>query len=672
VTPPARLASHRPILGVRGRSGGALALVAAPLALGLGCAEPEPPWYTQLVADSPCYRVNLADGLDEADPAELYDLFACLNHHGHLRALEPTVEALSTPSRDGRSAALELARAGNALGRADVDLMELGQGLLGAVELPAHATTQAQDIALELVYGRTAIAVRREDFDLRSADHLTRGAIVPLRPALPELAGSLLDDHDTRALAGDLLVDPETHRWIRTVASWASATDPRIARPLDDLLPDLGRAIVATRSPGNDRWPSASGDSLRDVLDAATRRRARGDLLDVTAPQVAAMLGDRRVRRELPAELARLQRAGHLGQAIAQLTWLTQINVDGDLVGPGQDSALHALLRLMYATNRPMQCRVDIWFTVIDVDLGNLAVGLLRVLADQDPDDVQSAAGLFGRLLGYGLGDGVLQSIADAGTCPVLTTRVVRDLSSLDRLSEPSARDLTHTLVGLLRTLKYGDRDNVPEVVDLISEAWLHGVTPPLEEVLRDLGESRAWTHLTALVPVMDRPEAYGVSAGDEPAKTLSDLLELSAWLAEPVDGRTGWQRLRPLIVPMTRHDGTFDALHRTAGVLGDRGSALSHAHDLLPMIVQADPELRLLTQLAPLVSDPDIAEPLLRVAELPPLTDALLAVEPAGDHPDVPLAFAAHLIRSGTVDDLFRILKLIVDDLRQADLGGR
>lgn len=635
------------------------------------CAEPEPPWYKSLQADSPCYRVNLADGLDETDTTEVQDLFACLNHHQHLQSLEPTARSLEQPSPDQVPAAIELARAVNALPTADLDPFEAVDGLLGMVDLPEQATVLAQDITLELIYGQTAFAVRNSTFDLNDGNALQGGVLAPIVPVVPPVAMALHDDPAATQLAGELLVDPETHRWIRTVAAWAASEDPRVHGPLDELLPELGRTITATQSPSNDRWTRASGDSLRDLTDVATRRRARGDLLEVTAPELRSMLADRTVQRELPRALVDLQADGHLGQAVAQLGWLGQIDVNGGRLDPDEDSALTSLIRLLYASNRPMRCRIDIWVTVLDVDLGNLAVSLLRVLADQDPDNVQDAAGLFGRLLGYGLSDGVLRSIADSGSCPTLTQQVVTDLTSLDRLSEPSARDLTHTLIGLLRVLRYGEQDHVPEVVTVLSESWLHGLLPPLEELLRDIGDARAVAHATELVPVMDRPDRFGIRAGDEPATTLSDLLDLLTWLVEPDaehGSDTGWQRLRPLILPATHHDGTWRAVHTASSVLGDRNSALARLHELLPPLVEADSELQILQQLGPLLSEPAISAPILRLAGTEPVVASLLATHPQGDHDRVPLAFAAHLIRSGTLDDLLRLIKLVVDDLRTLD----
>lgn len=653
--------SHRPASPASVLSG-----VLCVLALGASCGEPEPPWYQSLQPDSPCYRVNLADGLDESDTVELRDLFSCLNHHGHLQALVPTVDALEEPASSGDPAGIELARTVNALSGADLDLMELLQGSLGLVDLPPHAATHGQDVVLELIYAEHHVTVRRKDYDLTDPDNLGGGAVAPLRPVVPVVTSALQQNPDTTDLLADLLIDPETHRWVRTVASWAEASDPSVREPLRGLLPELGRAIVATRSPENDRWSGATGDSLRDLVDAASRRRARGDLIEVVSPSVDPMLNDRIVRENLPVELVALHSEGHLEHAARQLTFLTQVDADGWPLTAGQDSALLSLVRLIHDTNKPMRCGVTVFGTRFDFDLGNLAVFLLRVLADQDPDDVQSAANLVGSVLGSGIGGGVLNAIADTGVCDALTPQVALDLQALDRLGQPQARSLTHTLIRLLRVLRYGEADQVQNVVDLLAHAWDHGVVPPLEEVVRDIGPSPVFTHAANLVPVMNRPADFGVTAGDDPAKTLSDLLALSRWLVQRDQGRTGWQRLQPLLLPATTYDETWEAIHAVAPVLGNRTSALATAHELLPPLVQADPELRLMQQLSPVLGDPSIIEPALRLANTTPVIDELLATAPSSEHPEVPLAFGAHLIRSGTLDDLFRLIRTITDDLRE------
>ncbi len=631
-----------------------------------GCAPAEPPWYRGLAPDSPCYRVDLADGLDETSTVEVRDTFACLDHHGHLAALRPTVDALEAHApASGVPAGVELARSLNALPRAGVDVVTLLESGLSLVQGDPEAGTHAQDLLLELAYGTRATLVRREDFDLTDPARLEAGPLAAAAPAVPGVARAVLDDDlaATDQLA-DVLEDPSTHRWLRTIDGWVTTPDPRVEAPVDRLLPGLGGLVLAARSPGNDRWAGASGDSLRDLVDVATA--GTPDLVDRSAPALARVLDDPVVQEALPDLLVDLHRAGHLQVTAAQATWLAQVDVEGGRLDPGEDSALTALLRLLASTNRPLRCELDVVVTTLDVDLGNLAVALLEILADQDPDAVQGAAALLGEVLGYG-GDQVLEALATTGACPAFTPQVARDLRSLDRLSEPQARGLTHTLIGLVRVLRDGRENHVVDLVDTVEVAWDHGAVPPLEEVLRDTGEARVIEDLVALVPVMDDPLRYGVTARGAPAATLSDLLRQARWLVavDPEDGRTGWARIEPLLAPALSEDGTFRALGRAAEVMAAPGSALGRAQDLLPPLLDADPDLALLTALAPALRDRQVVAPALRLAETPGVTDAVLAARPAGaDQTEVPLAFAGRLIRTGALDDLLATVRLVLRGL--------
>lgn len=633
-----------------------------PLLLLSGCAPEAPRWYEQLEPDGPCYRVDLADGLDESRTDEVQDLFGCLNAHDHFASMVPVSHTLEGPTPAGDLGAIALARAVNALPGADVDLLALAGGIVAALDADPQAATHAQDIGLELIYGRNHSTVRRQGFDLRDPEALGSGALVPLAPVVPTLSRALLDDDlEALTLAGDIVEDPETHRWIHTVSAWSASEHPVVQGPVDALVPALGEAIVDARSPSNDRWRGASGDSLRDLVEVAMD----ADLVEAISPELNRVLGDARVRRQLPDLLVALQAQGHLQVTPAQATWMAEINVDGDLLDAREDSALTALVRLLHDTNRPMRCTLDIWITTLDVDFGNLAVALLRVFADQDPDDVQSTASLFGDLLGYGISDGVLRTIADSGTCPALTQQVVTDLGALDRLGDPQARGLTHTLIGLLRVLKQGDGDRVEELVQIVADAWDGGAVPPLEEVLRDIGEGELGANLVDLVAVMDRPERFGITTPVGDAADLEDLLALTRWLVDPAsDGRTGWSRLRPLVESALAEDGTWSALGVAGERMADGGGALSHAQDLLPPITHADPELRVLTQLGPVLRSRDVMAPLLDLGGTSAVFDELLRASPTPDEPEVPLAFAGRLVVGGSLDDLLRMVRIVLRDL--------
>ncbi|MFK7928247.1 MAG: hypothetical protein AB8H79_08655, partial [Myxococcota bacterium] len=290
---------------------------------------------------------------------------------------------------------------------------------------------------------------------------------------------------------------------------------------------------------------------------------------------------------------------------------------------------------------------------------------LLRVLADQDPDDVQDVAGLLGRVLGYGVGEGVLKNIAESGACPTLTPQVVDDLYALERLGEPQSRGLTHTLIGLVKVLRDGDEDRIQELVNIVGIPHQGGAIPALAEVLRDIGEGEVGADLVNLVAVMDEPERFNIDARGRPAKTLEDALELAVWAVEPDEGgQTGWQRLKPLVTPALSEPGTWTMVDRAGVLMADSRSALSNTQDVLPLLVDADPELTVLIGLAPALRARGIVDPALQLAQTEPLISELLATEPAGSQEQVPLAFAAELVTTGALDDLLRLVRTVLREL--------
>lgn len=625
------------------------------------CTEPEP-WYAQLQADSPCYRVDLTDGLDTSSTVEVQDTFACLDHHGHLESLRPTAAALEVNSAAGVPAGVELARAANALPATDLDPLAMVGGVVELLRGDPEVATHAQDVLLELLYGQNAAYVRREGFDHTAPEALRQGAVVHLREALPEISQAVLDqDLEATDLLADVLEDPELHAWVWTVEGWNRSDDAVVEAPVDGLVSHLGEAVLTTRSPENDRWSDASGDSLRDLVTVATE--GDRDLLDEVAPELSAILADAKVRAALPDLLVRLEREGHLEVTPDQAAWLVRIDKSGGLLQPGEESALKVLLRLLHRTNRPVRCSVNLWVGTLDIDLGNLAASLLRVLADQDPDAVQSAASLMGQVLGYG-GEGVLEALAETGVCDGLDAQVVADLEAMERLGEPQTRGLTHTLIGLVQTLRDGDEDHVEDLTDVISDGWRGGLVPPLEEVVRDMGDADMADDLVHLVPVMDSPRLYGVGARTAEPRTLEDVLDAARWLVDEEEGRTGWARTKPLLLPGLRSDGTWEALHAASAVMADRNSAVSRALDLLPELVDADPELTVLTGLAPALRDRDVVAPALRLASTHEVVDEMMADTPDEGQHEVPLAFLGHLVRAGALDDVLAMVRLVLDGL--------
>lgn len=641
------------------------------LLAGLIACSPKdrPRWYDQLEGSGPCYRVDLSDGLDEQRLDEVLDLYGCLNSSGHFESFGPTFDALSQPSRAARPAGLDLAQGLNAMPEADVDpfaLVGLALDLLQADDRPIDALL---DLGLEVIYGVPAIEVYAS-IDLDDEESLEAGLLAPLAPALGPMAGALLDD-DLQALtwAADTLAEPESKRWLRTLQSLAASDDPAVSEPLDGLLTHLGDAIVDARDDSNDTWADASGDSLRDLVEALTLGVHGGPpLLDAISPEAADLLGDPVVQRELPGLLLALYEEGHLGVAVPELRWIASVDADLGTVSRDEWSALGRMVRLLHDTNQPMDCSIDLGITDLDVNLGNLAVTLLRTIADLDPDTVHTGAGILSDVLGWGFTDSLLRAVANNGYCSALTPQVVDDLQSLDVLYHPNSRSLLEITVRFLSMAKHGQTDQVPAVVGIASDLYSYGGVPALDEALRDAADGPLLTDVLDLIPVFVAPADHGIHAGDEPAPDLEEALALVTWLFEEDGSQTGWQRLRGLVQAVVAQDGTWIAVGNAGTLLAHEDSQTARALDLLQPLMALDEDLVLVDQVSRLLGQPTISRPLLQVAESPGVAEALLASRAPVDRKQVPLAFAARLVVGGALQDLLGLVDLLLATLQAPD----
>lgn len=635
--------------------------VAAAISVTAACAtQPGPSWRDQLVADSPCYRVNLRDGLDETSTAELRDLFDCVNRGGQLDPLRPTVDALENGDRDGTAAGIDVAKLVNALPHAHIDPFSLAGTALDLLQAEDWPIEQFLDVYLELSYGVRAERVRDGTADVRSADQLRNGVLAPLAPLVPKLSAALLDDDLSAATyASQKLADPETKRWVRSLSAAISSPDPRVSGPVSRLVPGLGALITATHSPGNDRAYGTSGDSLHDLA----RVYVGGDplIVDIAGP-ADAIVSDAIVRSQLEAKIPAWYAQGHLQQLPDQVRWLASVDVDGNGLPKGGTSALHALVRLLHDTNQPMRCSLDLWVTNLEFDVGNLAVAILDLIAGANPDLVQTGAGIIGTVLGWGLSDSLLNDIADSGVCPAFTPQVVHDLGAVDRIYDDRAYDLLVVFVDALGALRHGQSDRIPDLADLATSVEDGGGVVPIEELVRDVADEPMLADAIDLVPVLASPEAYSLAAGDEPAVDLHDAMGLLVWVFHEDAGRTGLERILPLVEPVVDEPGTWVAEENLGRLLAEDGSQTGHILDLLPPMLAIDPDLATVDQLAPLIGDPTLAGPLLRVAETDDVGATLLAADAPGDPDEVPVGYVGRLIVDGTVDEVLATINVVVN----------
>lgn len=618
-------------------------------------------WYDNLQPDSPCYAVDLNDGLDESSPDELFNTFDCLNLHGHLEPLGPTVDSLKFPLHGGKLGSQQISEWVNAgLSSApDAEISGLLDSVLEWVQ-DDEAGRQVQDIGLELIYGKAAVLARRPEHDPSTT---ALGLVTPLGEILPRVAASL-DGTDNPAIDvfEDILREPDTKRWARTVDAWIISEDPTIAEAARRMLPELGDAIVRAHSPENDRWSRSTGDSLKDALQPAVS----GNLLSRAQDPLDRMLGDSRIQRDLPPRILAWHRDGHLHPTLEQATFLTQVDPQGGSLQSGEDSALIALLRLLHASNGPLDCRINVGFGAVTVRADNLAVAFLDVIADQDPDNVQSAAAITGQALGgVGLSDSILNGIADSGVCPIITPQLAEDLKSIERLGQPQTRGMTHVLVGLVQAMRDGEENRIGDLVDVISIAHEADLMYAIEELLRDIGPSPFARRIADLVPALVEPVENGVIPREGDPATMSDFLFLLHAAVKPGDrGKSVLDHLLPTLTEATRPDRAWTMMRALGEVLQTPQSELSRAQEWIPAILDADPDLASLDTAADGLADDAVITEVLNLAQTPHLIGNIFTDTPVESQEQTPVAFGGQLILGGAVDDLLLLMRAVLLDL--------
>lgn len=643
-----------------------IALPALLAAWGVACSLPErdPGWRAQLKPDSPCYEVDLLDGLDGSTTTELHQLFACLNRNGHFDPVQPVTAAFDLPTRSGEHVTAELVAVIEALPAADVDPFALAGLAVNALRSDDRPIEPMLDWVLELIYATPAADVRTGVVGLRSPTELRRGVLTRSAPLWPRAATALLDDDgDARQLLADLLGSDESKRWVRTLQVVASSTDPRLSASVRPLLRHLGEALLAVRSPTNDRWDQASGNSLRDLLHSATARPV--PLLDLIADDVHTVLADPRVRRDLPLAFLRLHQDGHLSPLGEQVAYMASVDRNGRSLQSDEISALSAFLRMLRDANRPMRCSLDLWVTNLDINLGNLGVSILEFIAGQDASFVADSSYVISEVMGWGLSGLVLDEIASSGVCPALTPRLLSDLEALEVLYQPETQHLLAVFLDVLQVLKEGQSNHLPLLADAITDVVDLGAVDPLQEALRDLGPEPLLVDVLQLVPPLVDPAGYGLPTDGSTADFQAALDLIDALVVRPAGSPDfGWQRFEPLLVALLDDPALWSTVDAAGLLLADPRSALGNAVPVLPRVLALDPELHTLDTFAALLSQPGIAEPLLRIVEQGRLTDEILRADPAATDLRTPQAYLAELIVDGTLDELLRLVDLTLSAL--------
>lgn len=640
-------------------------VVASPVACVLREIET---WRDQLVADSPCYDVNILDGIDAESTSELHSLFACLNKNGDFDSLAPTMIAIDLPSPSGRSSGLELASTLNALPDAGVDIFALAGVLVDALKADDRPIDEIFDLLLEWVNGHPASEIRAGSVSVSLGATLDEGIVAPLAPIITPLAETLAaDNYASARFLAELLSNTETHRWLTTADRWASSTHPTVKGPAHALIHDLGAAILTADSPNNDRWSDGTGNSLLDLLVVFTEDRGvEAPLIETMAPYIELPLEDVIVRTRLTASLQRLHEEGHLDELGEQLSWMAGVDRNGGHLATGEISALHAFLRLLHDTNQPMSCSLDLWVTDLNINLGNMAVTILEIMANSEPETIEWSLDILADVMGFPLSEWILNEVADSGICPALTPRVMDDISAIDVLQDPRAQDLLVVMIELFDVLHHGKQSHLKNLADAITILHASDAVPPLEEAIRDLGHQPILDDLITALPVLISPTTFGF---ENDTVDLQDVLDLLLWVVdERTDGTIGYHDLDNLTDLLLTEPAVWTVMGNFATLAIDDDTQTNDLVALLPRIVALDPEFTLLDQLSVIIGDEVVAEPALYVLGTESFVNELLATEPASIEEEVPLAFMSRLILDGTLDDILRLIDLVLGQAEELE----
>ncbi|NOY26922.1 MAG: hypothetical protein GXP62_13710 [Oligoflexia bacterium] len=638
------------------------------LLLGTGCSfgADGTDWTDQLSAAGPCWRVDLANGLDTSSTDEIHDLFDCVNRQGAIDPLGRVVAALDAQGRAGVPLGLDLAGLVNSLPSVDVDPFALAGAALDLFEAQDSPIQPLMELLIELVYGRPYTTVATS-LDLGAQDQLDQGVIPPLLPVVQSIATAILDNGDgAPALLADVIDDQVTADLTCTVVGLATTEDATAAALGDAFIDDLGDALVRVSDTSNDRWVDASGNSLRDVLDAFLV--VPGDdgqtALTVMRADLLTLAADPLVIANLRETLQDAVDQDRLAVLPAQLLYLSQVDAGGNPLSADEDSALLSLLRLLDNGNTDLSCSVDLIVTQLSIDLGNLSVAILSALADQDPQAAADGVGIMGTVLGWGLTETTLDLIADSGACPVIDAQMVDDLQSIDRLSDDELGDLLVVLLMVLDDVQNGEDDRLVQLVDLASDVHGRGLVPPLEGAITDLGGSPLARDLSQTVGLLLDPSALDVDACPTGARPL-DFEGLAGLLRAALQDRLGGAPvdvLNPLIQAALGQDQLWTALTNLGTLARSKGARLGDAPDLFAAVVQVDPQLDLVRDLAPILAAPALLQPALRVVENDQLIAALGA---PSDQIEGVLPWGSRLVVDGTLDAVLRTVEIVIDALR-------
>jgi len=561
----------------------------------------EDPW-AQLQPDSPCLQVELQDGVGDA--VELRRLFDCLDRHGHLESLRPTVDALSSDEEAGLES---LVRAADA-----------ASGPLGTLSLPSTSSLPdpaVQELLLEALSG-------------------IPGDVVGGAPGAPHEAPWSAIGPSTEALVVDLEDQPTAVAGLAAIVRHESLEEALVAtvrsrgEPQGPFVAPLLHHLAAAGLEGDPEGEATQAwlDSwVVDPLGALPRSFFSLQLLTAEPGW----------RSEVVGHIAAHDDLGDVPRAVA---WLASVDADGEPLRPGRFSALARVLTLLDRGSTPVTCTVGIEPFAIDLSFDDLTVQLLRIVAGLEPDTLGSAASVWSSLTDNLVADAALDAAVASGACPAFDEAAQEGLDALDLLTAPEAAPLLRLITPVLETTED------------------HRALPHLSQVFGAIGSPQTIADVDALVarigPTDDAAAAarglQGLASpvpGGEPP--LRHLLDLFAYALTGEEGVIGPPAV--LAYPWVRLVVADPSLRQASGrLVSTWADPSSHVVDGTAHLPDEAPMRDGLSTVRAL-ADEQVVEPLLAAAATDGAATALLADGPPSSSPLRALEAA---IRGGTLSD--------------------
>jgi hypothetical protein len=608
----------------------------------------------EMVYGSPCLDVNILDGLDETDSAEIQDLFDCLNQSGTFDPLVPVVDEIVA----GSDRNLEpLAYHAAAIVNTAPDLIPIWETLGATQQLLIEENEfllDALHLVAEFVYGVPWPDVEElaAAGDLQNAELLADGPLGHLVPVLRVWAEVILDADDVEdsgEILDHMLSMPELRDTLVTLRELNR--DNETNHLFDDFSEYWGEFFVQTHDDVTGR------NTLVDAMDALVSPVPQYDgqplAIQTMLPYAEPMFADEVVRQRLVEGIGDLYDHGTLDDLPDQLFWLMTVDMHGGSLDPGEESAFESAMVLLDEADAEFVCD-PLGLELVYID--SVSVWLLQEIVNYGID-----AHTIEELVSFveGMYDTVIDWVAFACDVPPI---LLTHFDAIIRLAESGA---LHTLIPLLNSLAdpdVADHNYLRELVDIVHLLVALDLIAPIEGLLAPtLGQHFMPAVLAGIGAFVD--PSYDLAGGD-----VYTLLDVVIYLITPPEGDDLYERA-PLIIAGRIVDGIIagepdelDAFIVTWGELLAHPDAVTHDIQYgIEGLLDLDPDLKSLDYVGDILDHEEVCTHWLLFFENQGLMDALGMPGSAGGQ-EVPLAALGRLIADGTTEDLILLLAWLTD----------